>query len=137
MLGEFFAADPADIDDALVDDGPFGRYATVEAKTLDPVSISTLGEILGVGSYDDLVEEVSDGPEAASGEAGLFTIPSRMRDALAAAEDDTPAIAEKWHATDELSGWDAEDVERVARGLAGLAHRAASESQQLFFWWSL
>jgi len=124
MLGEFFAADPADIDDALVDDRPFGRYAT-------------LGEILGVGSYDDLVEEVSDGPEAASGEAGLFTIPSRMRDALAAAEDDTPAIAEKWHATDELSGWDAEDVERVARGLAGLAHRAASESQQLFFWWSL
>ena len=137
MLGEFFAADPADIDDALLDHGPFGRYATIEAKTIDSVSISTLGEILGVGTYDELVEEVSNGPALASGEAGLFVIPTRMRDALAAAVDEAPAIAAKWHATEEISGWYAEDVRTVVLELVALAQRAANESQQLLFWWSL
>jgi hypothetical protein len=46
MLGEFFAVDPADIDSVLLDKGPAGRFPTVEAKSVDSVSISTLGEIL-------------------------------------------------------------------------------------------
>ena len=137
VLGEFFAAHPADVDRMLLDEGPAGRYPTVEAKTVDPVSISTLGEILGIGSYDDLIEEVSDGPGAASGEAGLFNIPTRMRDALAAAERDVATIAAKWQATEELSAWPAEDVQSVVRELVALAQRAADEARQLFFWWSL
>src|SRR4051794_25303042 len=44
VVGEFFAADPTEIDSALLDDGPAGRYPMVEAKSVDPVSISTLGE---------------------------------------------------------------------------------------------
>jgi hypothetical protein len=137
VLGEFFAADSADVDDALVEDGPAERYPVVEAKTVDPVSISTLGEILGIGSYDDLIDEVSEGPEAESGEAGLFTIPSRMRDALAEPELDATSVAARWGATEELSAWPTEDVETVVRELAALARRAAAESQQIFFWWSL
>jgi hypothetical protein len=109
----------------------------VEAKSVDPVSISTLGEILGIGSYDDLIDEVSEGPEAASGEAGLFIVPTRMRDALATAELDLATVAVQWHATEELSAWPAEDVQEVVRELAALALRAAGESQEVFFWWSL
>jgi hypothetical protein len=137
VLGEFFAADPADVNSDLLDEGPAGRYPSVEAKTVDPVSISTLGEILGVGSYDELIDEVSEGPEAASGEAGLFTIPLKMRDALAAPDLDAATLAAEWGATEELSAWPIEDVQTVVRELAGLARRAMGESQQLFFWWSL
>jgi hypothetical protein len=137
VLGEFFAADSADLDDTLVEEGPAGRYPIVEAKTIDPVSISTLGEILGIGSYDDLIDEVSEGPAAESGEAGLFTIPSRMRDALAQSELDATSLAARWGATEELSAWPVEDVQTVVRGLAALARHAVTESRQIFFWWSL
>lgn len=137
VLGEFFAADPGDVDDTLLDDGPYGRYSTVEAKTVDPVSISTLGEILGVGSYDDLIDEVSDGRAAPSGEAGLFTVPTKMRDALVAGEQEVAAIAARWAATEELQGWQPEEVETVVRELVALAQRAVDESSQVFFWWSL
>jgi hypothetical protein len=34
VLGEFFAADPADVNSDLLDEGPAGRYPSVEAKTL-------------------------------------------------------------------------------------------------------
>jgi hypothetical protein len=67
MLGEFFAAKEDEIDEVL-DEGPFGRARpTVEAKTVSSVSIATLGEILGAGSYDDLFERV----DGASGESGI------------------------------------------------------------------
>jgi hypothetical protein len=83
VLGEFFAARAEDIDDGLVEDGPYGRLQLVEAKGLTPVSIATLGEILGAGTYDQLVEPISEGPAAESEEAGLLTIPTGFRDALA------------------------------------------------------
>jgi hypothetical protein len=67
VLGEFFAARPEDIDEALVADGPYGRLPTVEAKGLSAVSLATLGEILGVGTYDDLVNRIAEGPQAESG----------------------------------------------------------------------
>ena len=137
VLGEFFAADPTKIDNGLLDDGPAGRYPVVEAKTVDPVSISTLGEILGVGSYDELIDEVSKGPMAASGEAGIFTVPSTMRDALADSGLDVATIAERWHRTEELAAWRSDDVRAVVSDLAALAGRAAAESCELFFWWSL
>jgi hypothetical protein len=58
-----------------------------------------------VGSYDDLIDEVSEGPQTESGDAGVFTVPVAMRDALAAADLDAPTIAAKWRATEELSAW--------------------------------
>lgn len=128
---------PTEIDDALLDDGPAGRYPVVEAKTVDPVSVSTLGDILAIGSYDDLIDEVSEGPEAASGEAGVFTVPTAMRDALAAPELDVTTVAERWHGTEELAAWRPDEVQAVVRELAALARRAAAESRELFFWWSL
>jgi hypothetical protein len=61
VLGEFFAAREEDIDAGLVDEGAQGRYPTVGAKGLTEVQLATLGEILGVGSYDDLVERAAEG----------------------------------------------------------------------------
>jgi hypothetical protein len=39
----FFAARHDAIDDDLVEDGPHGRFRTVEVKQMDPVKVATLG----------------------------------------------------------------------------------------------
>ena len=134
MLGEFFAA--ATIDEALVEDGPFNRYETVTAKTVSAVSIATLGEILGIGTYDEVYELVDQGLVAEHGEAGVDVVPETLRDALAS-EDDLARVAERWHDTDEMREWRFEDVVQVVTDLAALARRACTEHAQLWFWWSL
>ena len=138
MLGEFFAARAEDIDDHLVADGPFGRLQTVEAKGLTPVSLATLGEILGVGTYDELVERTSEGRGAENEESGLLTVPTEFRDALADRED-IETVAERWAATEELSldGWRTEDSLDILRKLSALARDAAAERRELWYWWSL
>ena len=138
MLGEFFAARPEDIDDRLVEDGPFERLPTVEAKSLSEVTFATLGEILGVGAYDDLVERAAEGPQSESGEAGILTIPTEIRDALATLDDDLDGVAKRWAATDELQGWWPQGELSVLLGeLSQLARDARSSDQQLWYWWSL
>jgi hypothetical protein len=54
VLGEFFAARESEVDDELLE-APYVRLQTMEAKGLSEVTLATLGEILGLGSYDDLV----------------------------------------------------------------------------------
>jgi hypothetical protein len=138
VLGEFFAARSEDLDDVLVEEGPYGRLATVEAKGLTEVSIATLGEILGVGTHDELVERIGEGPQAESEEAGVLTIPTELRDVLAEARD-INTVAAGWAATDELSldGWRIEDSLRVLRELSALAREAAADGRELWYWWSL
>jgi len=133
VLGEFFAAQPSEIDD-LLDEGPSGR-ATVEAKTVSSVSIATLGEVLGVGTYDDLFERI-EGPQAESGESGIDRVPEEMRDALASSPD-PDSIADRWGATDELAEWQPADVREVVRELARLAQEARQQEAQLWFWWAV
>jgi len=70
VLGEFFAARPEDIDDVLVEEGPHDRMPAIAATGLTEVSLAKLSEIIGVGAYDALVEQIAEGPEAESGEAG-------------------------------------------------------------------
>ncbi len=130
MLGEFFAARSEDLDDPLVEEGPYGRLSTVEAKGLTEVSLATLGEILGVGTYDELVERIGEGTEAESEEAGLLTIPTELRDALAEAKD-IDTVAARWAATEELSldGWRTEDSLEVLRELSAFAREAAADGR--------
>jgi hypothetical protein len=135
VLGEFFVADEADIDDALIEEGPYGRFTTVEAKTVSSVSIATLGEILGAGTYEALLDRV-EGPQATSGEAGLDAVPPEMRDALAAA-DDLDSAADAWGASEEMAEWERDEVREVVGELAKLARQAREANQQLWFWWSL
>jgi hypothetical protein len=120
----------------LVEEGPFERYPTIEAKTVDPVSIATLGEIVGAGTYDDLVEKASEGREAPHGECGLLSVPPEITAALATAAD-ADAVAASWAVTDEMAGWDRDDVREVVRELAELAKKARATGRELWFWWSL
>jgi hypothetical protein len=136
VLGEFFAARLEDIDEDLVENGPYERLPTVEAKTLSEVTFATLGEILGVGTYDDLVERAAHGRDAESGESGVLSVPTEIRDALATA-DDLDAVAERWAATDELEEWSPEDVRQVLREVRQLAEDARASDSQLWYWWAL
>jgi hypothetical protein len=136
VLGEFFASKADEIDDAFVEGGPYGRRSpTVEAKTISSVSIATLGEILGAGTYDDLFERI-EGPQAASGEAGIDQVPDEVRNALASA-DDLDAIADRWAATEEMVDWEPADVREVVRDLSRLARIARDADHHIWFWWSL
>jgi hypothetical protein len=65
VLGEFFASRVDGVDDALIEEGPYGRFPTIEAKIVSSVSIATLGEILNTGTHDELFERI-EGPQAAA-----------------------------------------------------------------------
>jgi hypothetical protein len=143
MLGEFFAARADDIDEDLLADGPYGRLPTVEAKGLTPVTIATLGEILGAGSYDSLVERAAQGPEAEPREgedrdAGVLTIPREIREALATV-DELSTVADRWASTEELTldEWQVEDAIEVLREVRELARDALAADRDLWYWWSL
>jgi hypothetical protein len=137
MLGEFFAARPEEVDERLVEEGPFERLPTVEAKGLSELTFAALGEILGVGTYDDLVERAAEGPQKESGEAGILRLPSEIRDALPATED-LALVAERWAATEELAGfWPPDELHDVLRDLSRLARDARSSGRELWYWWSL
>jgi hypothetical protein len=123
----------------LIDDGPVGRYPVVEANNLTSVELATLGEILGVGSYDELVVSFEDrGRPSASGEAALLPIPTEYRDAIAAL-DDGASVAAAWAATEELalSGYRAEDAVDVLSAVGELARQAQTDGRELWIWVSL
>jgi hypothetical protein len=136
MLGAFFAAPFEEI----------GRYAeggypdrSVDAKGLTPVSLATLAEILGVGSYDDLFPSIADGGvDAQNGEQGVFPLPDAYRDALASTQD-VDEIAAKWAATEELTldRWETSVAAAVLRDATVLARNAREGGEALLFWWSL
>jgi hypothetical protein len=137
MLGEFFAARLDEVDDALVASGPHDRFPTIEANGLSPVPIARLGELLDVGSYDEVLEEVHSRP-GPSGEAVLVAVPARIRNALGEA-DDLPQVARAWASTEELalSGWHADATTSLLHRLALLARDAGSSGCELWYWWSL
>jgi hypothetical protein len=137
MLGEFFAARADEVDDLLVEEGPHGRFPTIEANALSHVPIARLGEILGAGAYDDVILGF-EGRGSESGEAVLFSVPSAVRDALAHAGD-LGAVAERWAATEELrlSNWRSEDALELLRELSLLAREARTDDRGLWYWWSL
>jgi hypothetical protein len=138
VLAELFAANPLEIDDDLLENGPHGRHSTVEAKSLTLVSIASLGRILGVGTYDQMFDQAaSDHREASSGESGVVLVPSALCDALVATAE-LEAAAASWAATEELrrDGWRPEDALPVLQELAELA-RNRTENQTVWLWWSL
>jgi hypothetical protein len=136
VLGEFFAARLAEIDEEVLEGGPSGRFAIVEAKTVSSVSIATLGEVLGAGTYDELIDVVDRGRVADHGEVGIDVVPASLRDALASAAD-AKAIAARWRETEEMRGWSSAETREVVEALISLARRSRDEGTQLWFWWSL
>jgi hypothetical protein len=136
VLGEFFAASPESVGLSAAD-GPSAGEQTVAAKGLSEVSLATLGEILGAGTYDDLLDVIGDGIDAESGEAGVLPIPDKMRDALARL-DSVEQISAAWANTEELAadGWSAEASAVVLR-VGALAQEAGASGLGLYYWWSL
>jgi hypothetical protein len=138
VIGEYFAARLAEIDEELLELGPAGRFEIVSAKTHSSVTTGTLGEILGVGDSDELTAQAETNWYGASGEYGIDAIPTALRDALAETID-LLRVAELWTATDELqlSGWTVDETHEVLRHLARLAADARSSGRELWFYWSL
>jgi hypothetical protein len=135
MQEEFFAAREDEIEGAA-EKGPGGKFETVDAK-LDSVSICTLGEIVGAGTYDALFDRVFEGYRGGGSEySRLLLVPDEVRDGLATATS-LEAVAERWHPTDEMREWTPADVREVLGGLASLAQRARATERQLWCWWSL
>jgi hypothetical protein len=137
-LEGFFAARDQDVDQSLADEGPGPDFPGVEAKMLSPVEVATLGEILGAGKYDELVEGMSNSErEGEGGACGLYRVSREIRDALATA--DVESAAARWGATEELraSGWQADDARDTVGELRELAARARAEGKQLWVWWSV
>ena len=137
VLGEFFAARESEIDDAVLE-APYERLETVEAKGLSEVNFATLGEILGLGRYDELVDRFVLTAPADNDEVGLYRLPRDFRDALAGVVDSDRA-AHRWLLTEELQRdeWQFEDSDRVLREVSALARRAREEQRELWYWWSL
>jgi len=137
VLGEFFAARKDEIDDAVLD-APYERFETVEATGLTEVNLATLGEILGLGAYDDLVGRFDAPGPAENDDVGLYELPRTFRDALAGLAD-VGSAARRWVATEELrrDEWRVEDGERVLREVSDLARRAREDQRDLWYWWSL
>jgi len=137
VLGEFFAAREDEIDDELLE-APYERLETVEAKGLSHVNFATLGEILGLGAYEVLVDRFPLTGSADNDETGVFGLPRDFRDALAELVD-VGGAARRWVATEELrmDEWQVEDGERVLREVSALARAAREEQRDLWYWWSL
>jgi hypothetical protein len=137
MLGEFFAAGEDEIDATLVTEGPFERFETIEAKTINSVSIATLGEIVGAGTYDELFDRAdAEARQSDDGGSGIDAVLPQIQQALAEATD-LDSLARRWGATDELADWwRPDDVLAVVRELADMSRRAQSDGRRLWFWWS-
>jgi hypothetical protein len=137
-LEGFFAADDEEIDQSLANDGPGPSFCGVEVKTVTPVDVAKLGEIVGAGRYDDLVEALShsmDEHVGEGGECGLYRVPRAIRDCLADADVDN--VSARWGATDEPERWAPNEVRQTVAELRELAARACAEDRQLWIWWSL
>ena len=137
MLGEFFFYDLDEVDNSLLATGPGSGHPSVAANGLSPVDIAKLGEILGVGTYRDVLDRTAQvHRESASGESGIYDVPEPLVAALADI-DDLAEVAERWSETDELrlSGWDAAATGSVLAGLKALA--AGRGTKPIWYWWSV
>jgi hypothetical protein len=137
VLVEVFGAREDEIDQTLVEDGPDGRFAAVEANFVSDVNIATLGEILGAGTYDDLIEQTEPSRETENGEVGVAAVPDAVRDAVASA-DDLREVAKRWAATAELRlDLVSVDAYETLSGLSALAREARERGRRLWLWSSL
>jgi hypothetical protein len=138
VLGEFFLCRGDDLDEELIAAGPSGRHAYVTAKGLTPVNIATLGELLGAGSYDEILQQAgAEHHEADSGESGVWDVPAGVCRALLTSES-LETAAQQWVATEELQldGWRTADGVSMLTQLSELLAQQ-QDAQQLWYWWSL
>jgi hypothetical protein len=138
MLGTFFEASGS-LDAAVIAGGPVEHSPTADVKGLSEVTLGTLGEVLGVGGADDLAERIGDeGVEAGHGEAGVFSLPNELRDALADLVD-RDGVASRWTESEELvaDNWQADDAFEALQRMQTVAQAAREAGNPMYYWWSL
>jgi hypothetical protein len=138
MLGEFFLGSGDELDPVLIAAGPSGRVPCVSAKGLTPVSIASLGVLLGAGSQEEvLVACGSRHHESESGESGVWDVPPAVVGAVRGTQNLGP-VAEQWVETEELKrdGWREPEALAVLDQLAELV-AGQGPAQILWYWWSL
>jgi hypothetical protein len=138
MLGTFFEAS-GPLDAAVISGGPLESSPTADVKGLTEVALGTLGEILGAGGADELADRMGDGAlEAEGGEAGVFSLPDDLRDALADLVDGD-GVATRWAESDELvaDNWRPNDTLEALQRMQIVAQAAREAGNRMFYWWSL
>lgn len=138
-LEGFFLARDDEVSSDLVEYGPGPAFAGFEVKIRTPVEVAMLGELLGAGEYDALLNSmVETFTSSPSEEAGLFRVAPEITRRLATL-DEVETVASQWCATEELqlAGWTEQETQEVLLGLARLARQGENESKRLWVWWSL
>jgi hypothetical protein len=120
---------------------PAKEFRGLDAKGIDEVKLCQLRSILADSPYDPncpgqfvlLAGDEAEGPWVTS-------VPADLVAAVAALpEDQVPAIAAKWHDTEEfkLDGWTLNRVKSTLRGIRRLAQRSEAERKPILMWSSL
>ena len=131
----FFAARADQITEAVVEHGPGPEFSAVEAKMMSPVEVASLGEIVGAGSYEQLIALISTSErEGRNGTTGLYFVPGDIGDGLVQADLET--VSGRWAATEEMQAWPLDDVRATLTALRDLASAARSQDKELWVWWS-
>ncbi|MGW2895993.1 hypothetical protein ACWDAO_15565 [Streptomyces sp. NPDC001212] len=113
-------------------------------KNIDPVvAIAQLEAVMTRCSHEEAGERSRSGQLLSEPEDGppfVVSVSDTLIDALiTATQNDLVRFAELWSMTDELQqlGISVEVTASLLKNLAGLAHRARSNGQSLYCWWTL
>jgi len=123
--------------------GPKGLgFETAQWKSVDPVV--TLAMLDQVVTGRDALEWIRSGaPDSRvagseTEEHWVFRVYDHHRAVLESIRDDQiKDVARRWGATEELAGWEPQDVEEILRDLVRLARSARETGQGLYCWVSL
>ncbi len=142
VLSALVIADPQEALDVAHCGEPTRDWDGFEIKTLDPVTLGSLWGILtkvsNAEAVGQLVDHIGLLHQVSENGPWVYGIPSQLRDTLAGVsgmeDNNVRPIAEEWAATDELEGWEYEDVEATIREVADLADTARLQDKQLLLW---
>jgi hypothetical protein len=142
MLIDLVAAKPEDAEVILSNLGHASIWPTLEAKTVDQVKLASLAFILGTKPLvpDAIGEYIKEFKALASGgDEGpwIDQLPDVLvKDLAALHEEQIPAAAAAWAATEEarLDRWNAKDTEAFLRELSAFAASAAAQGRTVLLW---
>ncbi len=104
-LSDLFSCDPSDLHSAITSEEPYSVGAWYMAKSIAAIELSMLGELVGVGTYQEVIdgfelvgESLEDGPWPQ-------TIPECLVSALKELDDAAiGTVAPKWARIEEFRG---------------------------------
>ena len=134
LLADFFLS-PDDADAVRYEEEPASFADRLQLKSLTELELSTLWAILqGVEWDESMLDHFASVFEQQAKDSTIQRLPDALlTDLIALSPADTPAVASKWAATDELA-CKAEDVLPVIQDLRALASKASGTQQHVYFW---